>query len=114
MNENNEKFIYISKQDDLDYLIKRIDNGLLFAEAFKFEKEIFFLNLLEYLKIEYEEFKKSYFHYDKSRNLHISESEFTYVWISTCGLVAKGKSTDNNLVNACVTQYTVLSPPVSG
>lgn len=109
MNENNEKFINISKQDDLDYLIKRIDNGPLFAEAFKFEENTLFLNLLEYLKIEYEEFKKNYFHYDKTRNLHISESEFKYIWISTYGLVAKGKETDNNLVNACVNQYTVLS-----
>jgi hypothetical protein len=109
MGENSEKFIYISKQDDLDYLIKRIDTGSLFAEAFKFEEETFFLNLLEYLKIDYEDFKKSYFHYDRSRNLHISESEFKYIWISTYGLVAKGKATDNNLVNACLNQYTVLS-----
>ncbi len=108
MNKNSEKFIYISKQDDLDFLIKRIDSGSLFAEAFKFE-ETFFLILLEYLKIDYEDFKKHYFHYDKGRNLHISESEFKYVWISTYGLVAKGKATDNNLVNACVNQYTVLS-----
>lgn len=108
MNENSEKFIYISKQDDLDYLVKRIDSGPLFAEAFKFEED-FFLNLLEYLNVEYEEFKKSYFYYDKSRNLHVSESEFKYVWISTFGLVVKGKATDNNLVNACANQYTVLS-----
>lgn len=109
MNENNKKFIYISKQDDLDYLIKRIDNGSFFAEAFKFEEYDLFLSLLEYLKINYEDFKKGYFYYDKSRNLHISESESKYVWISTYGLVAEGKSTDNNLVNACVNQYAVLS-----
>lgn len=109
MDQENEKFITISEQDDLDYLIKRIENGPLFANAFKFKERSFFQSLLEYLNIDDEDFRENYFHYDKTRNLHISESEFQYVWISTYGLIAKGKETDNNLVNACVNQYTVLS-----
>ena len=109
MDKKREKFEYITSQEDLDHLISRIVNGPLFAEAFKFQKEALFLNLLEYLKIDFEDFTKKYFYFDKSRNLHISESEFKYVWISTYGLVAKGKATDNNIVNACLNQYTVLS-----
>jgi len=109
MDKKREKFEYITNQEDLDHLISRIVNGPLFAEAFKFQKEALFLNLLEYLKIDFEDFTKKYFYFDKSRNLHISESEFKYVWISTYGLVAKGKATDNNIVNACLNQYTVLS-----
>lgn len=109
MDEDNKKFITISTQDDLDYLIKRIESGPLFANSFKFEDRAYFHSLLEYLNVEDEQFKEKYFHFDKSRNLHISESEFEYVWISTYGLIAKDKETDNNLVNACVNQYTVLS-----
>ena len=109
MDEDNKKLITISKQDDLDCLIKRIENGLLFADSFKFEDRAYFHSLLEYLNIEDEQFREKYFHYDKNRNLHISESEFEYVWISTYGLIAKDKETNDNLVNACVNQYTVLS-----
>lgn len=109
MNKNIEKFEHIENQDDLHYLISRINNGPLLAEAFKFQERALFLSLLERLKVDVEDFKKNYFYFDKSRNLHISESEFKYVWISTYGLVARGKQTDNNMINACLNQYTVLS-----
>lgn len=109
MNENNEEFLTISNQDDLDYLIKRIENGPLFASSFKFEDDTLFSQLLEHLKIKDEEFRKKYFYFNKDRNLHISMSEFNYTWISTYGLIAKGKETDNNYVNACLNQFTVVS-----
>lgn len=109
MDEDNKKFITISKQDDVDYLINRIENGPLFANSFKFEDRAYFHSLLEYLNIENVQFREKYFYFDKNRNLHISESEFEYVWISTYGLIAKGKETNNNFVNACVNQHTVLS-----
>lgn len=109
MDEDNKKFTTISTQDDLGCLIRRIENGSLFANSFKFEDRDYFNSLLEYLNVEDEQFREKYFHFDKSRNLHISESEFEYVWISTYGLIAKDKETNNNLVNACVNQYTVLS-----
>jgi len=32
-----------------------------------------------------------------------------YIWISTVGLVANGKSTTNSMVNSCLSQYLVLS-----
>ncbi|WP_338456821.1 hypothetical protein [uncultured Alteromonas sp.] len=109
MSEDNGEFITISNQGDLDYLINRIESGPLLAYSFKFENRDLFNRLLEYLNIKEEQFREKYFHFNKSRNLHISESEFGYVWISTHGLIAKDKETNNNLVNACVNQYTVLS-----
>lgn len=108
-NKNIEKLEHIANQDDLHYLISRIDNGPLLAEAFKFQERALFLSLLEQLNVDVEDFQKNYVHFDKSRNLHISESEFKYVWISTYGLVARGKQTANNMINACLNQYTVLS-----
>ncbi|MFP4548706.1 MAG: hypothetical protein ACLFQM_11290 [Fidelibacterota bacterium] len=109
MIDNDDKYIYISKQADLDYLIKRINNGPLFAYEFKFTERKYFIALLEALEIHYEEFTKTYYYYDKHRQLHISESKFKYVWISTYGLIAKDKSTINKAVNACVNQYTTVS-----
>lgn len=109
MNEDNKKFIIISTEDDLYYLIDRIEKKQSFAHSFKFEDREHFHRLLEHLNIQDEHFRKKYFHFDKIRNLHISESEFGYVWISTYGLISKDKSTDNNLVNACFNQYTTLS-----
>lgn len=106
---NKDDYLYINNQDDLDFLIERIENGPLFAEKFKFEQEDNFIHLLKYLKIDYEEYKRRYFYYDKNRNIHISHSEFGYTWISTYGLVAKGKATSNKFVNACVNQYTVIT-----
>jgi len=109
MEKNKEKFEHINNKDDLRYLVDQIDQGSLFAKAFKFENQYLFLSLLEHLSIDIESFQKKYFHFDKSQNLHISVSEFEYVWISTYGLIAKGQTTDNNLVNACLNQYAVLS-----
>jgi hypothetical protein len=109
MADNDENFILISDQNQLDTLIDRFFRGEIFADQFKFSEGSFFLNLLESLKINYEDFTKRYFYYDDSRKLHISESEFGYVWISTAGLVARDKPTTNSAVNSCLSQYTVLS-----
>ncbi|MDN3588040.1 hypothetical protein QWY86_15260 [Pedobacter aquatilis] len=65
--------------------------------------------LIEALNISYEDFESRYYHYDPVRKLHISESEFGYVWISTHGLVARKKPTTNRAVNSCLVQYTVIS-----
>lgn len=108
MKANNEKYEFISNQTDLDELISAIKKGKLLAEEFKFSERDYFIVLLEALEIDYEEFTKKYYYYDSNRHLHISESEFEYVWISTYGLIAKDKATDNKAVNACVNQYTVL------
>lgn len=108
MKANNEKYEFISNQTDLDNLISAIKNGKSLAVEFKFTERDYFIALLEALEIDYEEFTKKYYYFDSNRHLHISESEFEYVWISTYGLIAKDKATDNKAVNACVNQYTVL------
>jgi len=104
-----KSIIIISEQSHLDDLIDRFTKGQLFANQFKFSERDFFTALLEFLEIKYEDFTKKYFYYDQNRNLHISESEFGYVWISTFGLIAKDKMTTNSAVNSCVNQYTVVS-----
>ena len=109
MKETNEKYIFISNQDDLDHLIDRINNGPQVAKEFKFTERCYLVSMLELLGISYQEFTKNYNYHDKTKHLHISESEFGYVWISTFGLIAKDTATSNKAVNACVNQYTVIS-----
>ncbi len=106
--DKNEKYILISKQSDLDELINRFVQQELFAYQFRFSEREYFIGLLKALKISYEDFTEKYFYVDNTRKLHISESEFGYVWISTYGLVAKNKATTNRAVNSCVNQYTVV------
>ena len=109
MSESDEKYKTISKQSDLNYLIERIVKGRQFAYEFKFTERKYFKSLLESLEIDYEEFSKNYYYHDTIRPIHISESQFEYVWISTYGLIAKDKATSNKVVNACASQYTVIS-----
>lgn len=109
MNTNEKEYIYINNQNDLKCLIEKIEKGPLFAKTFKFNNYEIFIELLNYFDIDYTEFKKRYFYFDEKLDLHISESEFGYFWISTFGLVAKGKSTNNKFVNSCNNQYTVVS-----
>lgn len=106
--DNGEKYILISNQSHLDELIDLFAQGELIANQFKFSERDFFITLLESLKINYEDFTKKYFYYDGIRKIHISESEFGYVWISTYGLIPKNKATTNRAVNSSVNQYTVL------
>lgn len=109
MRKNNEEYIIISDKNQLNGLVQRFTEGQLFANQFKFSERSLFISLLESLKIDYEEFIKKYHFFDSKRNLHIAESEFEYVWISTFGLIAKNKATNNSAINACINQYTVLS-----
>lgn len=107
--ENGREYFLIHDQYDLDELIHRISVEKDVANLFKFSERNFFIALLETLKIGYEDFTKKYFHYDSSKKLHISESEFGYVWISTYGLIAVKKATTNRAVNSCLNQYLVIS-----
>lgn len=101
--------ISISNKEDIDYLLDRIQNGPLFAETFRFDSRELFYEVLYALRVDIESFETGYYYFDESRDLHISESEFGYVWISTYGLVAKGKAADNKYVNAFMNQHTVLT-----
>lgn len=107
--DKDEKYVLISKPSDVDELMDRFAQRELFAYQFRFSERDHFISLLESLKINYDDFIKKYFYYDSARKLHISESQFGYVWISTYGLVAKDKATTNCAVNSCVNQYTVVS-----
>lgn len=109
VSENGKKYILISSQDHLNELQERISQDEPFADKFKFSEQSFFIELLESLEISHKDFTKKYYYYDPTRKLHISESEFDYVWISTAGLVAKSKPTTNRAVNSCLTQYLVIS-----
>jgi hypothetical protein len=109
MNERDEKFTIISNQEELEFVIEQIKNGPLFAGEFKFTERSYFIKLLETLDIDYEKFEINYFFFDNNSHLHISESQFGYVWISTYGLIAKDKATSNKFVNACINQYIVIS-----
>jgi hypothetical protein len=104
-----DKCILIIERIDLDYLLEQFSQKELFAFQFKFYDRKLFTILLKSLKINYKDFANKYYYYDEIRNLHISESEFGYVWISTFGLIAKHKTTTNSAVNSCANQYTVIS-----
>jgi hypothetical protein len=107
--EKGEEYILVSNHTHLEELITRISEREQFAYQFKFSERDFLITPLESLKINYDDFTIKYYHYDASRKLHIGESEFGYVWISTMGLIAKNKSTTNRAVNSCLNQHTVIS-----
>ena len=107
--DKGEEYVIISNQHDLEELSQRLTQRELFAHRFKFSERNLFTTLLKSLGIDSEAFETKYFYFDSTRKLHVSESEFGYVWISTYGLIAKNKATNNRAVNACINQYTVIS-----
>ncbi|WP_029295702.1 hypothetical protein [Chryseobacterium hispalense] len=109
MLENGDQLITISTDADLNYLINRINTEERFAHKFKFTIRDYFIKFLTSINVDHQEFFTKYYYYDRSRTLHISESEFGYIWISTYGLIAKNKTTENSMVNSCAIQYTVIS-----
>lgn len=109
MVDKDEEFVRIPEDLEVSDLVERIKGKQLFGKQFKFAERELFITLLENLDIDYEEFTKNYFYIDDTRNLHISESQFEFVWISTHGLIARNKATSNKLINSCVNQYTVIS-----
>lgn len=107
MNEDN--IVNIDSQEMMDLLISRLSNGELIAEKFRFAEDEYYFQLFNYLKIDMEAYQDKYYYYDEYRNLHIADSEFNYTWISTYGLISSGKATNNNFLNSCINQYTVIS-----
>lgn len=97
----------IRSSADVQYLVNRITNNELFAQQFKFADRNLFIDILDCIGIEYSDFELRYFSYNESKNIHISESEQGYIWISTYGLVAVNKI-NNKLVRSCSIQFTVL------
>lgn len=98
----------IANDEELNVLISRFKSTTLFAMAFEFSNEDLFIRFLSAVGVNIDEFQEKYYYFNKSRNIHISQSENGYVWVSTMGLVAKAKYTKNNFVNACSGQKIVL------
>ena len=107
--ENGEKYVLVSDQGAVEEVVNSISGAKPFANQFKFSSRELFVALLETLQISSEDFSTRYFHYDAAHKLHIAESQFGYVWISTFGLIAKNKATTNSAVNSCLNQYLVIS-----
>jgi len=109
MATTDENYNTISSENDVSELLTAIKGGKLLAHDFKFTDRDFLVLLLDGLGIDYDGFTKNYFYFDFVRQLHISESQFGYVWISTYGLIARKKATSNKKVNACANQYMVIA-----
>jgi hypothetical protein len=107
--EDGIEYILVSNSDHLKELLDGINSNKLFADKFKFPDEDLFISMLKSLSINYKKFTKKYFHYDPVKKLHVAQSEHGYVWISTAGLVARGTTTNNRVVNSCLSQYLVVS-----
>lgn len=103
-----EDAIVISNESDLQYLIDRYRNGPVFAKAFVFEDKDLYIKFFKEADIPLELFENKNYYFDKEKNVHISESEFGFVWISTMGLVATSRATKNNYVNAFLAQVPIL------
>lgn len=109
---NDMDFINIDSNEELDYLVRRIQHGPVFAEAFIFKSEELKDKFFATLNMSIADFEQKYFLYDGEKKLHISESERGYIWISTMGLIAqKGRANtvNNSFFNSCQTQHVVLS-----
>ncbi|MGV0923745.1 hypothetical protein [Empedobacter tilapiae] len=109
INEKDEEFVYISNTKELNELLEKFTQKDLFAYKFKFKSRDYFIKLLKFLGIKIDDFENQYFYFDSSQKLHISESEFGYIWISTYGLIAMNKPTKNKFINAFKNQYTVIN-----
>lgn len=98
----------ITNDDELDLLISRFTSGPSFGTAFEFSDDALFVRFLAAANISTEEFSQKYYIFDKERNIHISQSENGYVWISNMGLIAAPRLAKNNFVKACSGQKIVL------
>lgn len=103
-----EDAIVINDDVGLKDLIYRFKNGPAFAEAFVFENDDLYNQFFKEVNLSIEQFQEKYYYYNQEKNIHISESELGFVWISTMGLVATSRVTKNNYVNAFLYQMPVL------
>lgn len=98
----------IKDDGDLNFLTHRFLNGPAFALGFVFENDDLYTRFFKNVGISVDEFQKKYYYFDKERNIHISEHEDGFVWISTMGLVATSRVTKNNFVNAFLAHVPTL------
>lgn len=107
--KNENVCVLIDTSKVLNELIQKINSNIPFAEKFSFSSRELLAELFDDLDINFKEFSNKNYHYDHLKKLHISESIEGYVWISTSGLVPKGKTVNEPLINSCRSQYLVLS-----
>lgn len=107
MNSEPQKIV-ISNSQELNHLIQFFFTGPQFAMEFEFTSEDLWKTFLNRIGIDFENFNKSYSYFNSEKSIHISESGEGCVWISTMGLVAKSKMTENKYVNACSYQKRIL------
>lgn len=101
--------IKIESKQHLYWLMQKIKNKEEFACSFQFTEAAFQEAFLNALLPDDVCFEERYFYFDPDRNLHIAESENGCFWISTMGLVATGKVSDNKYMNAFASQKFVLT-----
>lgn len=101
------KKMNISTEKDLQLLINRLKNGSPLMIAVEFESDELWDEFASAIGFNIEEFERCYYYFDKNNSIHISESSDGYVWISTMGLVARSKISDNKYVNAFCSQKAV-------
>lgn len=107
MKSESEK-ITIDSDEDLELLVRQFQDGSAFAGAFVFENNVLYKRFFDSVGIDINEFQKKYYYFNQEKKIHISESENGYLWISTIGLVAESRITDDNFINACSCQKIVL------
>lgn len=86
--------IVIVNEKDLSTLVNNI-NTIKFARKFKFETKDIKNRFLKEMGIDISNFEKNYYFYNKKIDLHISESEFNYLWISNIGVVGHTNCINN-------------------
>lgn len=107
MNPEVEK-IKISTDADCQHLVNQFHNGPPFASAFEFSSDKLWEEFASSIGLNLDTFNSNQYYFDPKSKVHISRSMHGYTWISTIGLVAKSRVTDNKYVNAYSCQKIIL------
>lgn len=105
--------ININTQDDVKYLIMKLQNDEV-ADKFIFASRELIDLLLAELDITKSEFEERWYYVNKEKKLHISESEHGYIWISNIGLIADKSliyigETNNQYIRMLNSQYELVT-----
>lgn len=108
MNNFKDNKVIINCKSDLTHLLSLINSGNKFAKSFKFKPYNLKYAFLNKLNIDIDDFDEKYFIYIPEKELHISESEFDYFWISTIGIVGKHNQ-GNKYYSSLESQYIMIN-----
>ncbi len=110
MNDDRD-LIEINSKVKVEELINHINNKEIICNKFKFSPYELRNYFFERLNINVAEFEKKWYIYDEIRKMHISESHWDFILISTIGLVAYNpifKNKKEKIVFASCSQYEVM------